>query len=132
MSLPAQSQIAAGLRYAGTIAGSVGSMAVVIGLLPPDSAQNIVNAFQKLMGDLQPVFGDVYVLVVLVGPIIVSLLTRMGVKAASPKSQATDVQSRNDMQVLTSNPEVAKEIPGVRLVPSEQITLTPASESLNK
>jgi hypothetical protein len=122
MMFPAQSQIAAGLRYAGVIASSVSTVVVGFGLLPADTAHAIVDAFQKLMSDLQPVFGDLYVLGGLLFPIIAGVLVRMGWKASSPKSQAAAVQSRNDQQVLTTNADLAKDVPGVKLVPASEIT----------
>jgi hypothetical protein len=122
MSFPAQSQIAAGLRYAGVIASSVSSVGVIIGLLPPDTAHSIVDAFQKLISDLQPVLGDLYVLGGLLFPVIAGFIVRMGWKAASPKSQMASVQARTDSQVLTTNADLAQGVPGVRVVQQNEIS----------
>lgn len=122
MSFPAQSQIAAGLRYVGVIATTVSSVAVGFGIVPAETAHAIVDAFQKLMSDLQPVLGDLYVLAGLLGPVIAAFIVRMGWKAASPKSQVASVQARSDAQVLTTNVDLAKDVPGVKVVSSNEIT----------
>lgn len=117
-----QAQINTGLRYAGVVAGTLGSAAVLLGTLDSHTAAGIVAAFQQLMSDLQLVVGDFYKLGILVGPIVVGWLAQMGVHSASPKSQVASVQSLPAAQVLVSDPKLLA--PGVKLVPSSQIANT--------
>ncbi len=42
-----QSQVYAGIRYAGTIVASGGSVVALLGILPPDTAHSLVAALQK-------------------------------------------------------------------------------------
>ena len=114
-----QAEVNAGLRYAGVVAGTLGSVGVVLGTVDASTASGIVAAFQQLMTDLQLVVGDLYKLGVLVFPIAVTLLARLGVHAASPKSQVASVQSLPTAQVLTTDPALVT--PGVKLVPPSQI-----------
>lgn len=114
-----QAQVNTGLRYAGVVAGTLGSVAVVLGTLDAHTASGIVAAFQQLVSDLQLVVGDFYKLAVLVCPIVVGWLAQMGVRSSSPKSQVASVQSLPAAQVLVSDPKLLS--PGVTLVPSSQI-----------
>lgn len=124
MNLPTSAQVNSALRYAGTAAVSVGGFVTFIGILPPETAHAIVDTFQKLMTDLQPVVGDVYKLTWLIAPVIAVWLAKMGWNSASPKSQVAAVQGRSDAQVETTNPELAK-VPGVKLVPPDRIPPNP-------
>ena len=114
MNVPSQSQINAGLRYAGTAVGTIGTVATVMGVLPPDTAHAIVQSSQKVLTDLQQLIGDSYLLFVLVFPVIVGWLARVGYKSASPKSQVAAVQAMPAVQVTVSDPNLATA--GVKVV----------------
>ena len=104
MQLPSQTQIYAALRYAGVMAGTLGTVATVIGLLPSDNASAVVTAFQKVLADLQQTIGDFYILAGLVCPIVVLALAKLGWNSASPTSQAASVAEQpHTIVVLASD-----------------------------
>lgn len=111
-----QAQIYAALRYAGVAAGAVTTLAAAIGVMDASTAQSITTAFQKVMVDLQQLIGDLSKLVVLVVPVVTVWLARVGVKAASLKSQIASVQAHPDAQVVVTDPKLAEGVPGVKVV----------------
>jgi len=115
MNLPTQAQISAGIRYASGYLATGGTVIVAIGLLPPDTAHGIVDASQKVLTDLKQLVGDSYLLAGLVLPVVAGLLARLGIRAASPKSQVASVQALPTVQVLTTDPKLAT-APDVKLV----------------
>ncbi len=115
MSLPSQSQIYAALRYAGTAAGSVASIGVLIGLLGPDQSQALVASFQQVINDLIQLFGDTYKFALLAVPVVTLWLARIGYKSAAPKAQIAAVQALPQAQVTVTDPKLAEGIPGVKV-----------------
>lgn len=113
ISLP---QVYAGLRYAGVSVGAVMSFLTVMNAISPDTAHQIVTAFQLVIDDLQKTIGDMSKLLVLVVPVVTIWLAKIGVSSASPVKQAAAVQASEKMQVATTDPEIAKAVPGVQLV----------------
>ena len=118
MTLPTQAQVNAALRYAGTAAGAIGAGVAVLGIIPPETAHAIVQSAQKVLGDLQQLIGDSYVLAGLVFPIVIAILAKIGVNSASPKSQIAAVQALPTAQVTVSDPKLAEGIPGVQVAPN--------------
>lgn len=116
MKRPSQTQINSALRAAGVTAGTIGTIATLIGLLTADQANALVVALQKWLTDLQQLVGDSYVVAGLVFPIAVTFLAKLGWNAASPIKQAASVQSSPTEQVLTVDPKVAAADPGIKLV----------------
>ena len=115
MNMPTQAQIYAGLRYAGTAAGTVGTVVTLIGLLPADTSHALVAAFQTWLTDLQKLIGDSYVLVGIALPIITIWLGKIGWNSASPKKQIAAVQAMPAAQVTVTDPKLAEGIPGVKV-----------------
>src|ERR1700722_4942413 len=123
MNMPTQAEINTALRYGGTAAGSVATVFTMFGLIPADSAHQIVEAFQKLMTDLQLVVGDLYVLAALIFPVVVGILAKLGwnsarpenqiasVKAMSPKTLIASVQEMPEAQVTVTDPKLAEGFP---------------------
>ena len=116
MNLPTQAQVYAGLRYAGTAAGSLGTLAVLIGLLPHDTSAALVASFQAVVNDLIQLFGDTYKFALLGVPVLTVWLGKIGYSSASTKSQIASVQALPDAQVTVTDPKLAEGIPGVKVV----------------
>ena len=139
MNLPTTAQVNSALRYAGTAVSTIGAGAVLLGVLPADTAHAIVEASQKVLTDLQQLIGDAYVLAGLVFPVVIALITRLGwnavstksqvaaVKAASPetlvaavnavdpKTLVAAVQDMDAANVTVTDPKLAEGIPGVKV-----------------
>lgn len=113
MQMPTQAQIYAALRYAGTAAGTLGTMAVLVGLLPQDQSQALVASFQQVVNDLIQLFGDTYKFVLLAIPVVTLWLAKVGYSSASPKKQIAAVQALPQAQVTVTDPKLAEGIPGV-------------------
>jgi len=115
MNLPTQSQVFAALRYAGTAAGTIGSVGVLIGLLGPDQSQALVASFQAIINDLIQLFGDTYKFALLAIPVVTVWLAKVGYNSAAPKSQIAAVQALPQAQVTVTDPKLAEGIPGVKV-----------------
>lgn len=113
--LPTQSQVNAGLRYAGTVAGTVGTIAALAGVVDQETAQNIVAAFQAVVRDLTQLLGDSSKLVLLILPVATVWLAKIGYSSASPKKQIAAVESLNAAHVVVTDPKLAEGIPGVEV-----------------
>ena len=113
--LPTQSQVNAGLRYAGTVAGTVGTIAALAGVVDQETAQNIVAAFQAVVRDLTQLLGDSSKLVLLVLPVATVWLAKIGYSSASPKKQIGAGESLNAAHVVVTDPKLAEGIPGVEV-----------------
>lgn len=116
MKWPTQSQIYAGLRYAGTAAGTLGTIGVLIGLLPQDQSAALVASFQQVVNDLIRLFGDTYKFVLLAIPAGTAIAAAIGIRSAGPFKQAAAVQAGATTQVLTTDPKLAQAVRGVKLV----------------
>jgi hypothetical protein len=104
MNLPTQAQVYAGLRYAGTAAGTIGTIAALAGVTDQQTMQNIVAAFHAVLDDLAKLFGDTSKLVVLVIPVATFWLAKIGYNSASPASQKASVAAQpNTVVVQTSS-----------------------------
>jgi hypothetical protein len=101
------------LRYIGTGAGTLGTVAALLSIVDQQTAHNIVNALQKVTQDLIQLGGDATTLVYLVIPVVTVWLARIGVKSSSNKSAVARVQSLPSTQVLTTDKALAMAVPGV-------------------
>ena len=122
---PTAAQVYAALRYAGVTAGTVGTIAAVVGVTDPQTAQNIVAAIHAVIDDLAKLFGDSSKLVLLVAPVVTVYLAKIGYSSASPASQTAAavkadpktmiaaVQSIPQAQVTVTDPALAS--PGVKV-----------------
>jgi hypothetical protein len=117
MELPTQSQIYAGLRYAGVASGVVMTGLAGLGALSPDAAHDIVTQIQLVADDLQKTIGDSWKLILLVSPVVTFWFAKMGWNSASTKHQIAAVQSLPAAQVNVTDPKLAEGIPGVQVVP---------------
>ena len=117
MHRPTLSQVYAGLRYAGTAAGTVGTIMVFVGLLPQDQSNALVQSFQQVVNDLVQLFGDTYKFALLAIPVITIWLAKIGYSSASPKKQIAAVQALPEAQVTVTDPKLAEGIPGVEVKP---------------
>lgn len=117
MNLPTQAQVYAGLRYAGTAAGTLGTIMVLVGLLPQDQSTALVASFQQVVNDLVQLFGDTYKFVLLAIPVVTVWLAKIGYSSASPKRQIAAVQALPAAQVVVTDPKLAEGIPGVQVAP---------------
>ena len=113
MNMPTQSQINAGLRYAGTWVTAGGGALVMLGAIPPDKAHALVDALQGTLTDLQSLIGHFYIIASIVGPGLAFWLGKIGWNSASPKSQIASVQALPQAQVTVTDPKLAEGIPGV-------------------
>ena len=112
---PTQAQVYAALRYAGTAAGTVGTIAALAGVVDQQTAQGIVASFQAVVKDLTQLMGDASKLVLLVIPVATVYLAKIGYSSASPKKQIAAVQAMPEAQVTVSDPKLAQGIPGVQV-----------------
>lgn len=129
MQTPTQAQINAALRYAGTAAGTIGTIAALVGVTDQQTAQNIVAALHAVIDDLTQLFGDLSKLTLLVIPVVTIWLAKIGYNSASPQSQVAAavkiepktmiaaVQAIPQAQVTVSDPKLAEGITGVKVGP---------------
>ena len=116
MTLPTQAQINAALRYVGTSVGTIGSIAALVGVLSPDQSATFVADLQAIVADLKQLFGDSVKFAFFIIPIATVWFAKVGFSSASPKAQTAAVQANDTTQVLTTDPKLAQEVPGVKLV----------------
>lgn len=126
MNMPTQAQFNTALRYGGTAIGGVATMFTFIGVLPADTAHQIVDAFQKLMTDLQLVVGDLYVLAALIFPVVVGILAKLGWNSASNKNQIASVKAMSPETLVAAVQAVSPKtlIASVQEMPAAQVTVT--------
>lgn len=117
MNLPNQAQLNAGLRYAGTVAGTAFTIAAAAGAIDQATAQAIVAQIHLVADDLKKTFGDGWQLVVLVGPVVTIWIAKIGYASASLKKQIAAVQASPKANVTVSDPKLAEGIPGVKVQP---------------
>lgn len=143
MKMPTQAQLNAGLRYGGSWIATGGAIVVTIGLIPPDTAHALVDAAQKVLGDLKQLVGDSYILAGLAFPVVMGLLAKFGYSSANPEKQKQAVVSDqpNTIVVQTNSPEAAKQaanamaaIPEVQKVVTAQSVAdaTPSEKIVSK
>lgn len=118
MKMPTQAQVYAGLRYAGTAAGTIGTIAALVGVTNQETSQSIVASLQAVINDLTQLFGDTSKLVLLVIPVATIWLGKIGYSSSSPKSQIASVQALPQAQVTVTDPKLAEGIPGVTVMTS--------------
>lgn len=118
MKMPTQAQVYAGLRYAGTAAGTIGTIAALVGVTNQETSQSIVASLQAVINDLTQLFGDTSKLVLLVIPVATIWLGKIGYNSSSPKSQIASVQALPQAQVTVTDPKLAEGIPGVTVMTS--------------
>lgn len=129
MNLPTQAQVYAGLRYAGTAAGTLGSAAALFGVMSQDQSATFVADLHAIIDDLVQLFGDVSKFALFIIPIATVWLAKVGYSSASPQNQVAQalkaepktlvaaVQSLPQAQVTVSDPKLAEGIPGVQVTP---------------
>jgi hypothetical protein len=116
LKLPSMSQVYAGLRYAGTAAGTLGTIGVLIGLLPQDQSAALVASFQQVVADIVQLFNDTTKFVLLAIPVGTLVIAKIGWNSASLAKQTAAVQALPTTQVSTTDPNLAAAVPGVKLV----------------
>lgn len=123
ISLP---QVYAGLRYAGVGVGAVMSFLTVMNAVSPDTAHQIVTAFQLVIDDLQKTIGDTSKLLVLVVPLVTTWLAYIGVHSASAKKQVEAVNAQAPQALIAAVQTVAPKalIAATQALPAAQVTVT--------
>lgn len=116
LKVPSQAQVYSGIRYAGVAAGSVGTALTFFGVIPADQAHALVESFQKVTTDIQQLIGDSAAFLYLAIPIVTILLAKLGWNSARPQSQIASAQAMEKVQVITTDPNIAQTVPGVKLV----------------
>lgn len=118
MKWPTEAQVLTALRYAGVVAGTLFSGLATLGALSPETSAAIVTQLQLVGRDLQTLVGDGWKLGLLVGPVLVAWLAKIGYHSASPRKQIAAVQAMPEAQVTVTNPKLAEGIPGVQVCPT--------------
>jgi hypothetical protein len=101
------------LRYAGVSAGTAGTIGALLNVADPATIHAIVAQFQMVADDLTKLFGDSWKLGYLAFPIVAVWLAKIGVKSSSTPAQVAAVQALLTAQVVTTDPDLAKTVPGV-------------------
>lgn len=127
LTMPTSNQVYTVLRYAGTSAGTIGTIAVLVGLLPDAQSQALVQQFQLVVKDIVQLFGDSSKFVLLAIPVVTMWLAKLGWNSAAPDKQmeraleadpkklVAAVQSLPAAQVTVTDPKLAEGIPGVKV-----------------
>ena len=123
---PTQAQIFAALRYAGTAAGTIGTIAALAGVVDQQTAQDIVASFQAVVKDLTQLMGDASKLVLLVIPVATVYLGKIGYSSASPSSQVAQVHAMAPEQLTAAVQAVAPRalVAATQALPSAQVTVS--------
>ncbi len=123
---PTQAQVYAALRYAGTAAGTVGTIAALAGVVDQQTAQGIVAAFQAVVKDLTQLMGDASKLVLLVIPVATVYLAKIGYSSASPNSQVASVQALAPRELTAAVQAVAPRelVAATQALPAAQVAVT--------
>ena len=126
MNTPTQAQVYAGLRYAGTAAGTIGTIAALAGVTDQQTMQNIVAAFHAVIIDLTNLFGDASKLVILVIPVATFWLAKIGYSSASPQAQVASVQALAPKELTAAVQATAPKelVAAVQAMPTAQVTVT--------
>jgi hypothetical protein len=114
---PTNAQFAAALRYAGTAAGTIATVGAALGVLTPDQSAALIADMHAVLDDISQLVGDLWKLALLLLPVATFYLAKMGWNSASPKSQIASVQALPQAQVIVTDPELARDIPGVKVEP---------------
>lgn len=129
MQMPTQAQIYAGLRYAGTAAGTIGSIAALASVMSADQAAIFVADARAILNDLTQLFGDTIKFALFIIPIATLWLAKIGYSSASPQKQIAAVKALDPKQLIAavqnipqanvtvSDPKLAEGIPGVQVTP---------------
>jgi hypothetical protein len=123
---PTSAQVYAALRYAGTAAGTVGTIAALAGIVDQQTAQNIVAAFQAVVKDLTQFLGDSSKLLFLVIPVATVWLGKIGYSSASPRSQVASVQALAPKELTAAVQAVAPKelVAATQALPTAQVTVS--------
>ena len=123
---PTQAQIYAALRYAGTAAGTVGTIAALAGIVDQQTAQDIVASFQAVAKDLTQLLGDSSKLLFLVIPVATVYLAKIGYSSASPSSQVAAVHALAPEQLTAAVQAVAPRtlVAATQALPAAQVTVS--------
>jgi hypothetical protein len=114
-----QTQINAALRYGGTWVATGGTALAVLGLIPADKAHALVDAMQGVLSDVQSLVGHLYLIAGIVGPLVMAVIARFGVKSASPQAQIATVQAMPEAQVTVTDARLAVGAPAVQVTPAK-------------
>lgn len=116
MNLPTQGQWLTAARYAGTMAGSIGSAAALFGVMSQEQSATLATDLRAIIDDSVRLFGDISKFALFIIPFVTIWLAKIGFNSASPKSQIASVQALPDAQVTVTDPKLAEGIPGVKVV----------------
>jgi hypothetical protein len=106
MNLPTQLQVNAATRHAASFAAGAIAMFGLSTKIDPQTAVAIINSGGALVNDGVLFIG-------LVTPFVTSWRAS---RSASTPSQTAAVQANPKAQVITTDPDLAKAVPGVKLV----------------
>jgi hypothetical protein len=108
-------QVNAFMRHVYTVLGSVLGTIVILGFVTQGDATGITNAIHQIGDGVASIAAGVAALVPIVSGIYAA-------RSASLKSQVAAVQASPVAQVITSDPKLAQDVPGVQV---GQINLRP-------
>lgn len=120
LSLPTTGQVNAGLRHAGTAAGTAVTIGAALGMMSSDDAAKVIAALQHVTHGLEEAFGGFATIFVVVGPIAIALFTKGAVAAASLKNQLHAVTTNPDVTIegqILAPAAVADAVPSDKVVP---------------
>jgi hypothetical protein len=115
-----QAQINVLIRQSLSVGGTAITILGVFALLPEDQAKAAIGYLQAIGNDLQMLFGDVSKLWVIVGPVIIALVAKWGLYAASLKGQLSSIARNPNVDIsgqIKVPPPVAAAVPSDKVVP---------------
>lgn len=115
-----QSQAYAILRHVVTALGTAFTIFGALGLISQDDAQKLLNYIHQISDSLQTIWTAVAGIMVIVGPVIVSLSGKFAATAASLPGQLKSITSNKDVHIPAGSKIVVPESVAVQ-VPSPQV-----------
>ena len=115
-----QAQINVLIRQSLSVGGTAITILGVFALLPEDQAKAAIGYLQAIGNDLQMLFGDVSKLWVIIGPVIIALVAKWGLYAASLKGQLSSIARNPNVDIsgqIKVPPPVAAAVPSDKVVP---------------
>ena len=115
-----QAQINVLIRQSLSVGGTAITILGVFAILPEDQAKAAIGHLQAIGNDLQMLFGDVSKLWVIVGPVIIALVAKWGLYAASLKGQLSSIARNPNVDIsgqIKVPPPVAAAVPSDKVVP---------------
>ena len=115
-----QAQINVLIRQSLSVGGTAITILGVFAILPEDQAKAAIGYLQAIGNDLQMLFGDVSKLWVIIGPVIIALVAKWGLYAASLKGQLSSIARNPNVDIsgqIKVPPPVAAAVPSDKVVP---------------